>query len=119
MRDNAAHPQDGSVCMMDRQALSAEQLEERGQTSPDTAASGESARRLPLVVLCLLALAVGIITGIGAVAFRALIGLVHNLLFIGHWSFAYDSSVFTPPSPWGPLVILVPVLGAIGVTFIV
>jgi CIC family chloride channel protein len=44
---------------------------------------------------------------------------VHNLLFLGHWSFYYESSVFTPPSPWGPWVILVPVIGAVGVTFIV
>ena len=71
------------------------------------------------MVLCALALVVGIVTGIGAVVFRALIGLVHNLLFLGQLSFNYDSSLFTPPSPWGPLVILVPVLGSIGVTFIV
>ncbi len=81
--------------------------------------SADDARRLPLPSLGALALVVGIVTGIGAVLFRALIGFVHNLLFLGHWSFAYDSSVFTPPSPWGALVILVPVLGGIGVTFIV
>ncbi len=62
---------------------------------------------------------VGIVTGFGAVFFRALIGLVHNLLFLGHASFAYDASLFTPPSPWGLFVILVPVVGSIGVTFIV
>ncbi len=84
-----------------------------------TEVSIDDARRLPLVVLCALALVVGIVTGIGAVVFRALIGLVHNLLFLGQLSFNYDSSLFTPPSPWGPLVILVPVLGSIGVTFIV
>ena len=31
----------------------------------------------------------------------------------------YDANVFTAPSPWGALVILVPVLGAVGVTFLV
>ena len=51
--------------------------------------------------------------------FRALIGLLHNLLFLGHASFAYDASLFTPPTPWGSLVFLVPVVGALGVTFIV
>jgi CIC family chloride channel protein len=86
--------------------------------SPAQPSAGD-ARRLPLPALGALALVVGIVTGIGAVLFRALIGFVHNLLFLGHWSFAYDSSVFTPPSPWGALVILVPVLGSIGVTFIV
>ncbi len=79
----------------------------------------EDARRLLLVSLCALALVVGIVTGIGAVVFRALIGLVHNLMFLGQLSFDYDSSVFTAASPWGALVILVPVLGGIGVTFIV
>jgi CIC family chloride channel protein len=74
---------------------------------------------MSLVSVCLLALVVGIVTGFGAVVFRALIGFVHNALFLGQWSFAYDSSVFTSPAPWGASVILVPVLGAIGVTFIV
>lgn len=76
-------------------------------------------RRLPLVLLCALALVVGIVTGLGAVVFRGLIGLVHNLLFLGQFSIPYDSSVFTPMAPWGALVILVPVIGALGVTFIV
>ena len=51
--------------------------------------------------------------------FAALIGFVHNILFLGHASFVYDASVFTPPSPWGALVILVPVIGSLGVTAIV
>jgi CIC family chloride channel protein len=77
------------------------------------------ARPLPLVTLCFLSLVVGIVTGLGAVLFRALIGFVHNVMFLGHLSFYYDSSLFTPPSPWGAWVILVPVIGGIGVTFIV
>lgn len=81
--------------------------------------AAENARRLNLLWLCALALIVGAITGLGAVAFRALIGLVHNLLFLGRASIAYDSNLFTPASPWGPYVILVPVVGGIGVTFIV
>ena len=51
--------------------------------------------------------------------FRDLIGLIHNLLFTGHAVVHYDANVFTAPAPWGVLVILVPVLGAIGVTFLV
>ena len=31
----------------------------------------------------------------------------------------YDANVFTAPAPWGALVILVPVIGAVGVTFLV
>ena len=41
------------------------------------------------------------------------------MLFTGHALVHYDANVFTAPSPWGPLVILVPVLGAVGVTFLV
>jgi CIC family chloride channel protein len=74
---------------------------------------------MPLVYLCLLALLVGIVGGLGAVVFRGLIAFVHNLLFFGKLSVIYDSSLFTPASPWGVLVVLVPVVGAIGVTFIV
>ena len=74
---------------------------------------------MPLVYLSLLAVVVGMVGGIGAVVFRALIAFVHNLLFLGHISIFYDSSIFTPPHPWGAFVILVPVIGAIGVTFIV
>src|SRR3974390_2124388 len=67
----------------------------------------------------ILALAVGVIAGLGAVVFRGLIAVVHNVLFLGHFSILYDSSVFTPTSVWGAGVILVPVIGALGVTFIV
>jgi CIC family chloride channel protein len=69
--------------------------------------------------LSLLAIIVGVITGFGAVAFRALIGLFHNVAFLKLFSFAYDASVFTPPSPWGPFIILVPVIGGLIVTFLI
>jgi CIC family chloride channel protein len=67
----------------------------------------------------LLSVLVGVVAGVGAAVFRGLIGLFHNLLFLGKWSFAYDANTHTPPSPWGPLVILVPVVGAVGVAFLV
>ena len=41
------------------------------------------------------------------------------MLFTGHADIHYDANVFTAPSPWGALVILVPVLGAVVVTFLV
>lgn len=72
-----------------------------------------------LITMTLFAVGVGIITGIGAYFFRELIGLVHNLFFLRQFSFAYDSSVFTPTNPWGAWVILVPAIGAIGVTFLI
>ncbi|MGH8132637.1 MAG: chloride channel protein, partial [Steroidobacteraceae bacterium] len=80
---------------------------------------GEDSRPLPLVQLSLLALGLGIVTGFGAVLFRDLIGLIHNLLFTGHAVPRYDANVFTAAAPWGALVILIPVLGAVGVTFLV
>jgi chloride channel protein, CIC family len=75
--------------------------------------------RIGLVRLSLLALAVGIIAGFGAVIFRDLIGLSHNIAFLGKASVEYDASVFTPASPWGALVILVPVIGSVIVTFLI
>ncbi len=51
--------------------------------------------------------------------FRALIGLIHNIAFLGVFAFAYDASIFTPPSPWGAFVILVPVIGGLIVTFLI
>ena len=80
---------------------------------------GEESPQMPLPQLLLLALGLGVITGFGAVLFRDLIGLIHNLLFTGHLVVHYDANIFTAPAPWGRLVILVPVLGAIGVTFLV
>jgi CIC family chloride channel protein len=66
-----------------------------------------------------LAVLVGIIAGLGAVVFRAMIGGFHNLLFLGQLSTSYDANLHTPSSPWGVLVILVPVVGALGVAFVV
>ena len=77
------------------------------------------ARSLNAPVLWALSILVGVVAGLGAVAFRALIGLVHNLLFLGKLSSAYDANTHTPPSPWGPFVIFVPVAGALGVAFLV
>ena len=85
----------------------------------NTPHADRDARPIPLFALCLLALVVGVVTGCGALVFRLLIGLVHNLFFLGQLSVNYDSSLFTPPPPWGALVILVPILGSLGVTFLV
>ncbi|HRW09115.1 MAG TPA: chloride channel protein [Caldilineaceae bacterium] len=67
----------------------------------------------------LLAMLVGAVAGSGAVLFRGLIALIHNGLFLGTFSVVYDANVHTPSSPWGALVILVPVVGAVGVAFLV
>lgn len=75
--------------------------------------------RLGLVRLSLLAIVVGVVTGFGAVVFRDLIGLVHNVTFLGIFSFDYEANVFMPPSPWGALIILVPIVGGQIVTFLI
>jgi chloride channel protein, CIC family len=71
------------------------------------------------IMLVLLAFSTGVVAGLGAVFFRGLIAFFHNLLFLGVFSFSYDANVHTPDSPWGPLVILAPVAGAIFVAFVV
>jgi CIC family chloride channel protein len=78
-----------------------------------------SERTLGLLALSLLAVFVGVVTGFGAVLFRELIGLIHNLLYYGHLSSVYDANVYDRPSPWGAGIILVPVLGGLGVVLLV
>jgi len=106
------------AALLPRHALAPHSGAPGGPASRDPG-TAEDSRSLHLLLVCGLALVVGGITGIGAVVFRALIGFVHNLLFLGQFSFVYDSNLFTPSPPWGAWVILVPVIGGLGVTFIV
>lgn len=76
-------------------------------------------RRLSPISLYLVAVAIGAFAGLGAALFRGLIGLFHNVLFLGRLSWMYDANLHTPASPWGVWVILVPVVGALGVAFLV
>jgi CIC family chloride channel protein len=79
----------------------------------------QASRSLTPLVLWLLSILVGIVAGLGAVVFRALIAFFHNLLFLGRLSWSYDANAHTPPSPWGAFVILAPLVGAAGVAFLV
>jgi CIC family chloride channel protein len=79
----------------------------------------EPHRTLNALYFSLLAVLVGVVGGLGAVVFRGLIALFHNLLFLGEFSVTFDANVHTPGSPWGVFVILVPVVGAAGVVFLV
>ncbi len=76
-------------------------------------------RTLGQLNLSLLTIIVGIVAGLGAVVFRGLIAVIHNLMFLHKFSFVYDANLHTPASPWGAAVILVPIVGAIGVVFLV
>src|SRR5271163_35233 len=91
------------------------------QADTTSTAAPEQTENRPLALgyLSLLALVIGIVTGFGAVIFRALIGLIHNIFFLGRFAIAYDASQFTAVGHWGPLVILVPVIGGLGVTYLV
>jgi chloride channel protein, CIC family len=81
-------------------------------------ASGELQPNIGLFRLSLVAILVGAVTGFGAIGFRGLIGLIHNV-FLGRISFLYDANTFTPASPWGIFLILVPVAGGLLVTLLV
>ena len=76
-------------------------------------------RRVGLLALCLLALAVGIVTGVGAVALRALIALFHNASYLGVFSFRYDANLLEGPSRWGDWVFFSPIIGGLIVVWIV
>ena len=82
-------------------------------------ATARDERRVGLLVLCLLALGVGIMTGIGAVILRSLIGLIHNLMFNGVFRIGYDANILEGPSRWGNWVFLSPILGGLVVVYLV
>ncbi len=77
------------------------------------------ARRSGLVALCFYALIVGMITSVGAFVLRALMALFHNVFFQGTFSFTYDANVFDATNPFGPWIILAPVIGGLIVVWIV
>jgi chloride channel protein, CIC family len=79
----------------------------------------EESRDLSLPMLVVLAFVVGVVAAIGAVVFRAMIAAVHNLFFLGTFSFVYDANFFGPGSPWGPLIVLAPVVGGLIVVWVV
>jgi CIC family chloride channel protein len=79
----------------------------------------EGETQVSLGALSLWALALGVVTGVGAVMFRDLINILHNLIFNGQLSLLYDANAFTAPSRWGAFIILAPVLGGVIVTFLV
>jgi len=69
--------------------------------------------------MVILALIVGIFGGLGSVLFRSIIAFCHNIFFNGTFSLEYEPLNHTGPSPWGALIILVPVVGAVIVTWII
>ena len=71
------------------------------------------------LMLCFVAVGIGVISALGAWFLRALIGIIHNLMFLGKFSFEYDSNLHTLENPWGLGIIAVPVIGSVFVTWLV
>ena len=69
----------------------------------------DDTREVNMIVLTVLALAVGLATGVGAVIFRSMLVGLHNLFFFGQFSLTPTSGATGPLSPPGLLIILVPV----------
>ncbi|MCR4267117.1 chloride channel protein [Nitratireductor sp. ZSWI3] len=76
-------------------------------------------RELSLPVLSLMALVVGIVAAFGAMLFKFLIAAIYNVSFYQKFSLDYDPNTFGGPSPLGPLVIVVPVIGGLIVVALV
>ena len=72
-----------------------------------------------LFLICLLAIGVGVFTGVGAAAFRALIALVYNAFYLARFSFHYDANLLDPPSAYGSWVFLSPIIGGLVVVWLV
>jgi CIC family chloride channel protein len=76
-------------------------------------------RQVNLITLSLIAVVIGTVTGLGAVFLRWLIGVIHNLFFLGQFASGYDANMPTAESPFGAWVILAPVIGGAIVVFLV
>ncbi|MEF2073708.1 chloride channel protein [Consotaella aegiceratis] len=84
-----------------------------------TEAEAPPEREVGMPVMLVLALIVGIIAGLGAIFFKYLIALIYNFSFYGIVSPFLDPNSYGPPSPWGPAIILVPIIGGLIVVFLV
>jgi CIC family chloride channel protein len=88
-------------------------------SSTGTARPDDTEIEKPLSWMFGAALLIGVLSAFGAYGFRLLIGVIHNLSFLGKLSPFYDANVHTAESPWGWLLIFVPVIGSVVVIFLV
>ncbi|MBY4868287.1 chloride channel protein [Burkholderia anthina] len=112
MTSGPAGREDGAAEELASHRVETGRIQRSSQTEDD-------ALPIDMYRLSCLGIVVGVVTGIGAVAFRGLIGFVHNAFFLGRFSASYNASEFTPTSVWGAFVILVPVIGGLVVTWLV
>lgn len=71
------------------------------------------------LTMFIISIFVGIVAGLGAVAFRRLIGFFHNIFFYHTISLAYPTLSHAVESVWGPLIIIVPPIGGLIVVFLI
>ena len=91
----------------------------KGTLAAAKMSSGDCESEYGIAGMCGLSILVGCIAGVGAWGFRMLIGLVHNLLFLGEWNFFYDANKHTPKGPFGAWIILAPAVPSILVTWLI
>ena len=89
------------------------------EKAADEVAAEPAEREVSLALLTCLALIVGVVAGLGAIFFKLLIAVITNFAFYGEISAHYDPNAYGPASPWGPLIIAVPVVGGLIVVFLV
>ena len=90
----------------------------RNSLRTETVDSSQSRRSINLTQLSILSIIGGAMIGGTAVLFRALVAGIHNLFFFGRIDFYYDPNQHTAVSALGPLIILSPVIGGLGVIFL-
>lgn len=61
----------------------------------------------------------GILGALGTILFRKLVAFVHNVFFLGHFSFIYNENLHTPESLWGVGIVLVPIIGGLFVIWLI
>ncbi len=88
-------------------------------STPTTSDVSPERKVVNLPILCIISVLIGIVAALAAVVFRWLISLVHNIMFLGKFSFEHDANRFDPGNPWGVAVIFVPVVGGLIVVWLV
>jgi len=76
-------------------------------------------RQVSLLTLSVFGFLVGCVAGGGAVLFRALIAFIHNIFFNAELSLSYNANRLETLGPWGPFIILAPIIGGMGVVYLV
>ncbi|MBI1214976.1 MAG: chloride channel protein [Alphaproteobacteria bacterium] len=85
---------------------------------PDALPSTEGDVILSAAAMLALAFVVGVVGGFGSIIFKSIIAFFHNLFFLGSFGLYFDQDVYMPATHYAWLVILVPVVGSVIVTWV-